>query len=62
MKKAVGMILTVVLLIGLSACGWRDSSNINLMEEEEGEKKVVNLFGPMEKSNPNADNVARTAH
>ena len=35
---------------------------INWREVVKKNTKVVNLFGPMEKSNPNADNIARSAH
>ncbi len=52
----------IAIVLGLAACGKGKSSDINLAEEEQAEKKVVNLFGPMEKSDPDADNIARAAH
>jgi len=66
MKKS-GRILPLavaaaVIAIGLAACGQGTSSGINLAEEEKAEKNTVNLFGPMEKSDPDADNIARAAH
>ena len=45
----------------MAACGAKKDSVNNLVTNENEEKKVVNLFGPMEKSNPNAKNVARSA-
>ena len=33
----------------------------NLIQQNKKEEKVVNLFGPMEKSDPDAENTARTA-
>lgn len=66
MKKS-GRILPLAvaaaaIAIGLAACGQGTSSGINLAEEEKAEKNTVNLFGPMEKSDPDADNIARAAH
>ncbi len=62
MKKGMYLAAAAVLLLGLAACGGKNSHNVNLVEQEGKEKKIINLFGPMEKSNPDADNVARTAH
>ncbi len=62
MKKGMYLVAAAVLLLGLAACGGKNSHNVNLVEQEGKEKKIINLFGPMEKSNPDADNVARTAH
>ena len=65
MKKKVryitGILLTGALLISLSACGKKPDADKNLLTNTDGTKKVVNMFTPMEKSNPNADNTARTA-
>ncbi|MDE6964119.1 MAG: extracellular solute-binding protein, partial [Lachnospiraceae bacterium] len=43
-----------------AACGGKGTGS-KLMIQEEVEEKVVNLFGPMEKSNPGAENLSRTA-
>ncbi len=56
--SVIGMAAVVALAI--TACK-AESSQVNLVTEREEEKKVVSLFVPMEKTNPNADNVARTA-
>ncbi len=52
--------LAVLAALSLTACGGHES-DINLLPQDEGEERVVNLFSPMEKTNPNAENVARTA-
>ena len=48
--------------MGMAACGKKEDDTVNLAEDTVREKKVVNLFGPMEKSNPDAKNIARSAH
>ncbi len=61
-KKRLVLFLTGVLLVGMTACGKKDEGMVNLVEDDIQEKKVVNMFGPMEKSSPEADNVARSSH
>ena len=60
-RHITGILLTGALLIGLSACGKKPDADKNLLTNSDDTKKVVNMFTPMEKSNPNADNTARTA-
>lgn len=50
-----------IMTVALAACGSKTDSVENLVSNDEGEKKIINLFGPMEKSKPNASNIARTA-
>ena len=52
--------LAAVTALAMTACGGIEPDS-NLIVEEETEEKVVNLFGPMEKSNPGAENISRTA-
>ena len=52
--------LAAVTVLSLVSCGGHEIPT-NLLSQDEGAKRVVNLFSPMEKSNPNAENVARTA-
>jgi raffinose/stachyose/melibiose transport system substrate-binding protein len=52
--------LAVFMLLMLSACGGQEDPK-NLIPEKPDEERVVNLFSPMEKTDPNAENVARTA-
>ena len=48
------------LLVLLASCGVPEKPK-NLVPREETEKREVNFFSPMEKTDPNAENVARTA-
>lgn len=64
-KKKSLSILSMAGLLGImtlvtAACGGTNTSE-NLVADEVDDKKIINLFGPMEKSNPNASNIARTA-
>lgn len=58
--------VSAVLLVGAAvyataACAKEEALDTNLIHKDQGVEKVVNLFTPVEKSNPNAGNVARTA-
>lgn len=59
MKKWIAVCLAAALL-ALAACGGQEDPK-NLISQDEETKRVVNLFSPMEKSDPDAENVARTA-
>lgn len=61
MKKAAAFLLAGSLLAGMTACGQKESEDINLVSGREEEKKTVYLFGPMEKSKPDMKNTARSA-
>ncbi len=63
-KKPIPLIpalLTGTILLTMTACGKRQISDKNLITGSNDDIKTVNMFTPMEKSNPNADNTARTA-
>ncbi len=60
MKKWIAVCLTVLALLQLSGCGGHEEPQ-NLITQDEETKRVVTLFSPMEKTNPDAENVARTA-
>lgn len=60
-KRLTAAFLTATMTLGLAACGGNPDTGENLVSSEENEKKYVNLFGPMEKSKPDATNLARTA-
>ncbi len=52
--------LAGALLLALAGCG-DGGKDQNLMPSKEVGERVVNFFSPMEKADPNAENVARTA-
>jgi len=56
--KVTAVCLTAALTF--LSCG-DDAKTKNLLSEEKKEERVVNLFSPMEKIEPNAKNVARNA-
>lgn len=59
-RRWSALFLAVLAALSLTACGGSEP-DVNLLPEEEEEERVVNLFSPMEKTDPNAENVARTA-
>ncbi len=59
LRRGTAAVLAVLLML-LTACASQEDPR-NLITREDGEERVVNLFSPMEKTNPNAENVARTA-
>ncbi|MEY8319993.1 extracellular solute-binding protein [Lachnospiraceae bacterium 46-61] len=60
MKKILLLFTVIITIFSFTACENKQQGS-NLITSEQQHKNVVNLFGPMEKTNPNADNVARTA-
>ena len=52
--------LAGMMALTVSACG-RTSGNLNLVESQEESRRMVNLYSPMEKTDPNAENTARSA-
>ncbi len=60
-KCVAACLIMTITAAAMAACGKQNKTDINLLEPEEPEQKIVNLFGPMEKTNPDADNVARSA-
>lgn len=60
MKLAV-ICLTGIAVMTMAACGGKNESGVNLVKTEENNEKVVNLFSPMEKTEAEVENVARSA-
>lgn len=60
MKKGTAVCLAGIALFALIGCGGKEGSR-NLLDSKDDSERIVNLFGPMEKTNPNAKNVARSA-
>ena len=59
--RMAAVCLAGVMIVFLAACKGNESPDKNLVIYEEMEDRVVNLFSPMEKTMPDAENVARTA-
>lgn len=61
-KKFTAILLAGVMGIATTACGNDSSHKVqNLADNQKEDKKVVNMFTPMGKSDPDSGNVARTA-
>ncbi len=60
-KKIVMACLTGIMIISTASCSGEVEPSANLVEQEEENERVVTLFSPMEKTKPDADNVARNA-
>ena len=60
MNRWISAGLAVLTVLALTACGGQEDLK-NLIPQDKEEERVVNLFSPMEKTDPNAENVARTA-
>lgn len=59
-NKWAAVCLAGMMALTVSACG-KAGSDLNLVESQEGSRRVVNLFSPMEKTAPDAENTARSA-
>ncbi|RKJ40338.1 extracellular solute-binding protein [Acutalibacter sp. 1XD8-33] len=58
-KWSIGC-LAILTALTLASCGTSQDPK-NLISREKEEEQLVNLFSPMEKTDPNAENVARNA-
>ncbi len=58
-RRGAAVCLAAAVLLGAAACG--DGTDRNLLPSEKVSEQVVDLFSPMEKTDPDAENVARTA-
>lgn len=59
-KKLLALLLAGAMLVSVTACQQKDES-INVADSDDGNKKTINLFGPISRSNPNTENVSMTA-
>lgn len=59
--KLATVCLTGMVVMTMAACGGKNESGVNLVKTEENNEKVVNLFSPMEKTEAEVENVARSA-
>ncbi len=60
LRRWTAVCLAWLVLLSLPACGQTEADK-NLLPSKAVSDRVVNLFGPMEKIEPDAENVARTA-
>lgn len=59
LKKFAAVCLSGTLIVAVAACS--GDTEVNLAESENGSDRIVNMYSPMEKTDPNAENVARSA-
>ena len=59
-RRWISACLAALAVLSLTSCGLHGDPQ-NLISQEREEKRAVNLFSPMEKTDPDAENVARTA-
>ena len=59
-KRLTAAVLAGSMICMAAACG-SGTSNQNLVTQEENSERNVNLFSPMEKTAPDAENMARSA-
>lgn len=60
-KKLTAVCLTGAVILTITACGADGEPDLNLVDSKEGNGQNVSLFSPMEKIEPDAENVARSA-
>lgn len=60
-RKIAVACLTSAFVVSMAACGGAKDSDQVMVQSEKDEKRVVNLFSPMEKTDPDAENTARNA-
>ena len=58
-QRCSAVCLTILAVLSLTSCG--KERRANLLTQDNRVQRTVNLFSPMEKTDPNAENVARTA-
>ena len=59
-RRLISLCLSALIVLTMVSCSRGGSKNLVTKDTPEDER-VVNLFSPMEKTNPDAENVARTA-
>lgn len=59
--RLVVMCLMGIVIFTTAACGSGDETNVNLVTTQESDKRIVNLFSPMEKTEADVENTARSA-
>ncbi len=59
-KRWISACLAALAILTTTSCGGHEDPK-NLIPQDTEEERIINLFSPMEKTDPNAENVARTA-
>ena len=60
-SRITAIFLTGLFVCAVAACGKEQMPEGNLIVNDEGEERSVKLFGPMGKTDPDAENTLRTA-
>lgn len=60
-KRIMGVCLAAAMLFMMTACKGSGKPDVNLAISNEENDRIVNMYSPMEKVDPNAENVARSA-
>jgi len=60
-KRLAALCLASMMLFTMAACGKGEELNNNLLTSKEDDRKIVNMFSTMEKTQPDVENVARSA-
>lgn len=62
-KRLAALLLTGALFSAVAACGQEDRAGTgkNLIDNDGNERRAVTMFGPMGKTDPDAENTLRTA-
>ncbi len=60
-KRIMGVCLAAAMLFMITACKGSGKPDVNLAISNEENDRIVNMYSPMEKVDPNAENVARSA-
>ncbi len=60
-RALAAICLAALTVSALTACGSRPDPESNIIITENAGKRLVNLFSPMEKSDPDSENTARSA-
>lgn len=61
LKKMGVICIAGLAVLSMTACGEKGGSGNNLIVVEDEDKRIVNLFSPMEKTEADVENVARSA-
>ena len=59
-RRWIAACLAALAMLPLASCGSQENPQ-NLIPQDKENRRTVNFFSPMEKTDPNAENVARTA-